>query len=86
MGSRAMTNEADGVEIKVEQRSTIGAMLWSGTYTTILSILTLTLFRFWGRTQFRRRLWKEALIDNEPLEYVGKGSELFSVSSSRCSR
>lgn len=61
----------------IEQTSTIGGMLWIGFYTTILSILTLTLFRFWGRTQFRRRLWKETVIDGEPLEYVGKGSELF---------
>jgi len=62
---------------RIEQKSTIGGMLWIGFYTTILSILTLTLFRFWGRTQFRRRLWKETLVDGEPLEYVGKGSELF---------
>ncbi|MBU6374064.1 MAG: DUF898 family protein [Alphaproteobacteria bacterium] len=62
---------------KIDQHSTIGGMLWIGFYTSILSILTLTLFRFWGRTQFRRRLWKETVIDGEPLEYVGKGSELF---------
>jgi len=63
--------------LTIEQTSTIGSMLWIGFYTTILSVLTLTLFRFWGRTQFRRRLWKDTIIGGEPLEYVGKGSELF---------
>lgn len=75
-----MTIEGQGARAPgatIAQNSTIGGMLWIGFYTAILSIFTLTLFRFWGRTQFRRRLWKETVIDGEPLEYVGKGSELF---------
>jgi len=63
--------------IALEQHSKIVPFLWIGTYTAFLSIITLTLFRFWGRTQMRRQLWKDTVIDGEPLEYVGKGSELF---------
>ncbi len=61
----------------VANHSSIGQMLWIGFYTTLLNALTLTLFRFWGRTQFRQRLWSDTLIDGEPIEYTGKGSELF---------
>ena len=63
--------------INVDQRSRIGSFVWMGFYTALLSIPTLTLFRFWGRTQMRRRLWADTLVDGEPLEYTGKGSELF---------
>lgn len=43
----------------------------------LLSIVTLTLYRFWGRTEVRRYLWGHTVIDGEPLDYLGKGSELF---------
>lgn len=52
-------------------------MLWIGFYTTILNIFTLTIFRFWGRTHFRRRLWADTSIGEESLEYTGRGMELF---------
>jgi uncharacterized membrane protein YjgN (DUF898 family) len=51
--------------------------LWIGFYTTLLNIVTLTIFRFWGRTQFRRALWAETRIGGEPIEYTGRGMELF---------
>src|SRR4051794_28799440 len=43
----------------------------------ILNIITLTVFRFWGRTRVRRHLWSCVHINGEPLEYTGTGSELF---------
>jgi uncharacterized membrane protein YjgN (DUF898 family) len=52
-------------------------MLWIGFYTILLNILTLTIFRFWGRTHFRRRLWADTSVGGEPLEYTGRGLELF---------
>ena len=52
-------------------------MLWIGFYTILLNLVTLTIFRFWGRTHFRRRLWSETVVAGEPLEYAGKGLELF---------
>ncbi|MEL7028325.1 MAG: DUF898 family protein, partial [Pseudomonadota bacterium] len=63
--------------LEVRNTSNIGAMLWIGFYTVILNLLTLTIFRFWGRTHFRRRLWADTKIDGEPLEYTGRGLELF---------
>lgn len=57
--------------------SRVKRMLWIGFYTLILNILTLTFFRFWGRTHFRRQLWSDTSIDGQALEYIGRGKELF---------
>ena len=61
----------------VVNTSGMGAMLWIGLYTFLLNIVTLTIFRFWGRTQFRRRLWADTRVGGEPIEYTGRGIELF---------
>lgn len=65
------------VRLDVENHSSIGQFLWIGFYSALLAIPTLTLFRFWERTIVRRHLWGETTIGGEPLEYTGKGSELF---------
>ncbi len=41
-----------------------------------LTVLTLTLYRFWARTSMRRRLWSRAWILGDPLEYTGSAWEL----------
>jgi uncharacterized membrane protein YjgN (DUF898 family) len=43
----------------------------------LLTIVTLGLYRFWARTALRRYWWSNVVIDDEPLEYTGTGSELF---------
>lgn len=43
----------------------------------LLGLLTLGLYRFWARTALRRYFWSAVTIDGEPLEYTGRGSELF---------
>jgi len=62
---------------RVEQRSRLLSFVWLSVWTSLLTFITLTLFRFWQRTMFRRKLWGETAINDEPLEYIGKGSELF---------
>ena len=42
-----------------------------------LSILTLGIYRFWGRTRIRRYVWSQTGLLGEPLEYTGRGIELF---------
>lgn len=42
-----------------------------------LTIITLTMYRFWARTSMRRRLWSRAWVLGDPLEYTGSASELF---------
>lgn len=41
-----------------------------------LTILTLTLYRFWARTSMRRRLWSRTWVLGDPLEYSGSAWEL----------
>ncbi len=43
----------------------------------LLSIVTFGFYRFWARTAVRRALWNNVIIGGEPLEYTGRGVELF---------
>lgn len=43
----------------------------------LLSILTLGIYRFWGKTRMRRFIWSRLLLQEEPFEYSGTGKELF---------
>ena len=42
-----------------------------------LTVLTLTLYRFWARTAMRRRLWSRVWVMGDSLEYTGSAWELF---------
>ncbi len=43
----------------------------------VFNILTLSLYRFWGKTNVRKHIWSCVHINGEPLEYTGTGIELF---------
>jgi uncharacterized membrane protein YjgN (DUF898 family) len=43
----------------------------------LLNLVTLTLYRFWGKTEVRRRVWSGIRMNDEPFEYTGRGVELF---------
>jgi uncharacterized membrane protein YjgN (DUF898 family) len=43
----------------------------------LLGIVTLAVYRFWAKTNVRRHIWSCVHINGEPLEYTGKGVELF---------
>ncbi len=42
-----------------------------------LNIVTLSFWRFWGRTKVRHLLWDGTTVWDDPLEYTGTGKELF---------
>src|SRR5690606_436948 len=42
-----------------------------------LTVITLTMYRFWARTSMRRRLWSRTWVLGDPLEYTGNAAELF---------
>jgi uncharacterized membrane protein YjgN (DUF898 family) len=44
---------------------------------SLLRILTLGVYHFWGKTEVRQRIWSAVRVDGEPLEYRGTGGELF---------
>jgi len=43
----------------------------------LLGIITLGIYRFWGRTRYRRYLWSHTSYDGDRFEYTGTGGELF---------
>ncbi|HZD26884.1 MAG TPA: DUF898 family protein [Alphaproteobacteria bacterium] len=43
----------------------------------LLNLLTLTIYRFWGKTRVRQYLWGTTCFLGDPLEYTGTGAELF---------
>jgi uncharacterized membrane protein YjgN (DUF898 family) len=43
----------------------------------LFNLLTVGIYRFWAKTRLRRYFWSGISIGGEPLEYTGKGSELF---------
>jgi uncharacterized membrane protein YjgN (DUF898 family) len=43
----------------------------------LLFVVTLSIYRFWAKTNVRRHIWSCVHINGEPLEYTGRGTELF---------
>lgn len=43
----------------------------------LLGLVTLGIYRFWGKTRMRRYLWSHVSYDGDRLEYTGTGGELF---------
>lgn len=43
----------------------------------LLTVLTLGIYRFWGKTRERRYMWSRLRVLDEPLSYTGTGGELF---------
>ncbi len=54
-------------------RSALAVLLFR---VSVLTTLTLGLYRFWGRTAIRRYLWARTKLLGEPLEYTGLATEL----------
>lgn len=43
----------------------------------LLGLVTLGIYRFWGKTRLRRYLWSHVSYDGDRLEYTGTGGEMF---------
>ena len=43
----------------------------------LLNLITLTIYRFWAKTNVRRHIWSCVHINGQPLEYTGRGTEIF---------
>ncbi len=56
------------------RRSELAGLLFRNL---LLTLATLGIYRFWGNTRVRRFLWREVKLLDEPLEYLGTGTELF---------
>ena len=43
----------------------------------LLNLVTLGIYRFWGRTRVRRFVWRHVALLDDAFEYLGTGRELF---------
>jgi uncharacterized membrane protein YjgN (DUF898 family) len=66
-----------GVSLRLGQTSRNGPFWMLSLVNGLLNLVTLTLYRFWGRTNVRRQLWRDTTLNGEPFEYTGTGGELF---------
>ena len=66
-----------GETLRLEQRAKLSGFLGLSLKNGLLNILTLTLYRFWGKTEVRRRIWSSTYLNGEPFEYTGRGKDLF---------
>jgi uncharacterized membrane protein YjgN (DUF898 family) len=66
-----------GQPVRVEQRAVLKSFLGLSLKNGLLNLITLTLYRFWGKTEVRRRLWSSIHLNDEAFEYTGRGKELF---------
>lgn len=46
-------------------------------FNFVLTVITLGIYGFWGRTEVRKRIWSFIRLDGEPVAYTGTGKELF---------
>ena len=66
-----------GDPLRFDQHAEMKPFLWLSLKIGLLNIITLTLYRFWGKTEVRRRVWRNVRLNDEPFEYTGRGGELF---------
>jgi uncharacterized membrane protein YjgN (DUF898 family) len=67
----------EGDSLTLDQRGQLSSFFWLSVRNGLLNLVTLTLYRFWGKTEVRRRLWATTYLNDEPFEYTGRGMELF---------
>lgn len=68
--------EADRV-YRFEHSGRAGELVPIALGNAILSLVTLTIYRFWAKTRVRRYLWGRTSLLGDDFEYTGTGGELF---------
>ncbi len=71
------SNAADPPRIELSYGGAAGAFAGLVLRTTLLTLVTLGIYRFWARTRIRAFLWRNTNFAGERLEYTGRGKELF---------
>lgn len=55
----------------------LGKIFWLAVGTSLLSLITLGIYRFWARTRIRRYVWSSVQPGGDAFEYTGTGLEKF---------
>lgn len=61
----------------LEYDGRLGALYWIFIKNLLLNIITLSIYRFWGKTNVRRYAWSHTSLQGHRFEYTGRGGELF---------
>jgi uncharacterized membrane protein YjgN (DUF898 family) len=68
------SNSAESLKFEFIQRP---GLLKLTIVNFLFGLITLGLYRFWGKTNVRKHIWSSVHLNGEPLEYTGTGKELF---------
>lgn len=68
---------AQGQQVSVAWQGSPWSLVGLSFANAIMTLGTLGIYAFWGRTEVRRRIWSSIRLDGEPLAYTGTGKELF---------
>uniref|UniRef100_B0T500 DUF898 domain-containing protein n=1 Tax=Caulobacter sp. (strain K31) TaxID=366602 RepID=B0T500_CAUSK len=68
---------AHGETLTFSQKIKSGDFVGLSFKNFLLNMVTLSLYRFWAKTEVRRRIWDKVSLNGEPFEYTGTGKELF---------
>lgn len=52
-------------------------LFWLYIRTSLLTLLTLGIYRFWGKTRIRKYIWSSVKLGDDFMEYTGTGLEKF---------
>lgn len=63
--------------IKGHYQGQRGPLFGLAFVTALLTMLTLGIYRFWGKTRIRRYIWSSVSGDGDSFEYTGTGLEKF---------
>jgi len=74
--AREGTFQSDG-GTPLHYDGTMGAVVGITALNSVLTLATLGIYRFWGKTRLRRYLWSRIDVFGDRLEYSGTGLELF---------
>jgi uncharacterized membrane protein YjgN (DUF898 family) len=71
------TTAAHGETLTFGEKIKSGDFVGLSFKNFLLNLVTLSLYRFWAKTEVRRRIWDKVSLNGEPFEYTGTGKELF---------
>ena len=77
MATTAPREPAGGPAEVLQYAGRVGALAGIALTNSLLTLATLGIYRFWGKTRLRRYLWSRITFQGDSLEYSGTGMELF---------
>jgi len=70
----SLENAGEHIRLEYVRRAGLGRL---AIVNFLLNVVTLTIYRFWAKTNVRKHIWSCVHINGQPLEYTGRGIELF---------